>query len=73
MARYHVLGQIPAATAREIISAFLYAEPNPPCDAAVNENGDTLGFEWTFPDGRSLWIDVGAHGAVNMRWHKPEA
>lgn len=71
MATFHDLNQIPAAVAAEIVEAFLHADPNPPCDAAVDDDGDTVGFEWTFPDGRSLWIDIGGGGAVTMRWHKP--
>lgn len=64
----HCLGEIPSAAAAEIVDAF--AQADPPCDAAVNDDGDTLGLEWRFPDGRELWIDIGAGGVVTLRWNR---
>ncbi len=57
-----------AAKAEEIVKAFLYANPIPLCDAAVTDGATMLGLEWTFPDGRSLWIDIDENGTVDVIW-----
>ncbi len=55
--------------AREVIKAFLYADPNPPCHAAVSDDADEVGFEWRFPDGRVLIVDIGSDGRVLAKWY----
>lgn len=64
---------IDAAKAFEIVQAFNYADPIPSCDAAVTDDVSMLGLEWTFPDGRSLWIDIDENGTVEVIWKKPSA
>ncbi len=54
----------------EVIEAFQYAEPAPVCDAAVTDDGNEVGFEWTFPDGRILIVDIGSDGSVEALWWK---
>ncbi len=56
--------------AAEIVAAFAQADPSPQCDAAVTDGATMLGLEWTFPDGRSLWIDIDENGTVDVIWRK---
>ena len=54
--------------ARQVIDAFLCADEAPRCDTAVTEDGTEVGFEWRFPDGRMLFMDICADGTVVAAW-----
>jgi hypothetical protein len=56
--------------AREVIDAFLYAEPTPPGEAGVADDLSQVGFEWWFLDGRMLVVTIHADGRVETIWSK---
>ncbi len=59
---------MPPDHARAVIDAFQQVDRNPPCDAAVTDDGSEVGFEWRVPDGRMLFVDICADGSVVAAW-----